>query len=137
MSWIAKRTTSGGTALFFMASIARLPLGTASALEFLGPLGVAVLRAQGTSRLLPALAAAGVALLTHPWHGAVDAVGVALALAAALSWAVYIILTQRVGDEVDGLHGLAISMPVAGVLATLVAGPSLAGELTPRLVLDG
>src|SRR5690349_13250478 len=42
---------TSGTALFFMASIGRLPLGTASALEFLGPLGVAVLRGRGRVRM--------------------------------------------------------------------------------------
>ena len=62
-------------------------------------------------------------LLTEPWHGAADPVGVAFALAAAVCWAAYILLTQRVGDEVTGLQGLAVSMPVAGLVATAVAGP--------------
>ena len=35
---------TAGLTMFFMAAVARLPLGTASALEFLGPLGVAVVR---------------------------------------------------------------------------------------------
>ena len=65
-----------------MAAIARLPMGTASALEFLGPLGVAVWRGRGAARAFAALAAVGVLLLTEPWHGAVDLVGVAFALAA-------------------------------------------------------
>ena len=60
---------TSGTALFFMASIARLPLGTASALEFLGPLGVAVLRGRGGSRIWPVVAAVGVVCLTQPWTG--------------------------------------------------------------------
>jgi inner membrane transporter RhtA len=128
---------TGLVTICFTASVQRLALGTASALEFLGPLSVAVLRGQGTSRSWPLVAAAGVVLLTQPWHGAVDAMGVAFALAAALSWALYIVLTQHVGDEVDGLHGLAISMPVAGLLSAVIAGPSLAGELNAHLVLDG
>jgi inner membrane transporter RhtA len=37
---------------FFLAAVARLPLGTASALEILGPLGVAVVRGRGRGRLL-------------------------------------------------------------------------------------
>jgi inner membrane transporter RhtA len=78
-----------------------------------------------------------VLLLTEPWHGGVDLLGVAFALAAAVSWAAYILLTQRVGDEVSGLRGLAISMPVAAVVATLVAGPSVLGTLTWELVLAG
>jgi inner membrane transporter RhtA len=123
--------------MLFMAAVARLPLGTASALEFLGPLGVAVARGRGRRLLWPALAAVGVVLLTEPWHGATDPVGVAFALAAAVCWAGYILLTQRVGDEVTGVRGLAVSMPVAGVLATVVAGPSVLGHLDAGLLLAG
>jgi inner membrane transporter RhtA len=129
---------TAGVTMFFLAAVARLPLGTASALEFLGPLGVAVARGHGRGRLMfPALAAAGVLLLTEPWHGTVDAVGLACALAAAACWAGYIMLTQRVGDEVTGIRGLAISLPVAGLVATAVAGPSAIGHLTPELLLLG
>jgi inner membrane transporter RhtA len=85
----------------------------------------------------PALAAVGVVLLTEPWHGGADPVGVAFALAAAVCWAAYILLTQRVGDEVAGLRGLAVSMPVAALAATVVVGPSVLGTLTPELVLVG
>ena len=121
----------------FMAAVARLPLGTASALEFLGPLGVAVARGRGAAKVWPVLAAVGVVLLTRPWSGLVDLVGVGFALAAAALWAAYILLTQRVGDEVSGLRGLAVSMPVAGLVATVVAGPFVAGDLTVELVLAG
>src|SRR5208283_3926312 len=59
-----------GVTMLFMAAVARLPLGTASALEFLGPLGVAVARGRGGRMLLwPGLAAVGVLVLTHPWQG--------------------------------------------------------------------
>jgi inner membrane transporter RhtA len=123
--------------LCFMAAVARLPLGTASALEFLGPLGVATARGRGALKVWPAIAAAGVVLLTQPWHGASDAAGIAFALAAAVGWAAYILLTQAVGDEVAGLHGLAVSMPVAGVVALLVARPDPAVVLAPGMVLAG
>lgn len=123
--------------MLFMAALERLPLGTASALEFLGPLGVAIARGQGGRKLWPALAAVGVLLLTQPWSGAADPVGVAFALGAAVCWAAYILLTQRVGDEVLGIKGLAVSMPVAGLVATAVAGPSTFGQLTPELLLIG
>jgi inner membrane transporter RhtA len=128
---------TAGLTMTFMAAVARLPLGTASALEFLGPLGVAVARGRGGAKVWPVLAAVGVVLLTRPWSGLVDLVGVGFALAAAVLWAAYILLTQRVGDEVSGLRGLAVSMPVAGLVATLVAGPSVAGDLTVELVLAG
>lgn len=96
--------------LLFMAALDRIPLGTASALEFLGPLGVAVLRGRGRGRLLwPGLAGIGVIVLTQPWSGTVDPVGVAFALSAAVCWACYILLTQKVGDGVAGINGLAVS----------------------------
>jgi inner membrane transporter RhtA len=128
---------TAGITMLFMAAIARLPLGTASALEFLGPLGVAVARGRRGARVWPVLAAAGVLLLTEPWHGTADPVGVAYALGAGACWAAYILLTQRVGDAVSGFAGIAVSMPVAAVVATLVVGPSVIGDLTPQLLLIG
>ncbi|MEU5884114.1 EamA family transporter [Spirillospora sp. NPDC047279] len=128
---------TAGMTLLFMAAVERLPLGTASALEFLGPLGVAVVRGRGGRKVWPLLAAAGVLLLTEPWHGATDLVGVACALAAAACWAAYILLTQRVGDRVAGVAGLAISMPVAALVATVIAGPSVLDRLTWPILVAG
>jgi inner membrane transporter RhtA len=124
--------------LLFMAALGRIPLGTASALEFLGPLGVAVAHGKGGHRVVwPAVAAVGVVLLTAPWAGAVDPVGVMFALGAALCWASYILLTQRVGDEVAGINGLAVSMPVAGLVATVAVGPAVFDRMTPQILLIG
>ena len=129
---------TAGVTMLFMTAVARLPLGTASALEFLGPLGVAVARSRGGRMLAwPVLAAVGVVLLTEPWHGSVDVAGVALALSAAVCWAAYILLTQAVGDELTGLHGLAVSLPVAGLVATVVAGPGAFPSMTWELALVG
>ena len=128
---VALGVATAGVTMCFMAAIDRLPLGTASALEFLGPLGVAVARGQGATKLWPAIAAVGIVLLTEPWHGSADPIGVAFALAAAVCWAAYIVLTQRVGDEVKGLNGLAISMPVAGLISIAIAGPSLPASSRP------
>jgi inner membrane transporter RhtA len=134
---IALGVVTAGLTMLFMAAVARLPLGTASALEFLGPLGVAVVRSRGIGRLWALAAAVGVLLLTQPWAGTSDPVGVAFALGAAACWAAYILLTQRVGDEVSGVAGLSISMPVAALTATVVAGPGVVGHLTPELLLAG
>ena len=124
--------------LLFMAALDRIPLGTASALEFLGPLGVAVATAGAGRRMLwPALAGLGVLLLTEPWSGNVDLVGVLFALASAVCWAGYILLTQRVGDDVAGVNGLAVSLPTAGLVATLVVGPMAFDRITPDLILIG
>jgi inner membrane transporter RhtA len=135
---VALGMVTAGVTMLFMAAVARLPLGTASALEFLGPLGVAVARGRGGRRLLwPGLAAAGVLLLTHPWQGAASLPGIACALGAAACWAAYILLTQAVGDELAGLQGLAVSIPVAAVVATAVAGPGVIPVLTPHLLVVG
>ncbi|AEV75517.1 putative permease, DMT superfamily [Mycolicibacterium rhodesiae NBB3] len=124
--------------LLFMAALDRIPLGTASALEFLGPLGVAVAHGRGRQRFVwPGLAAVGVVLLTQPWAGVIDPVGVMFALAAAVCWATYILLTQRVGDQVAGINGLAVSMPVAGLVATITVGPAVFGRMTPEILLIG
>ncbi|MCK8679430.1 EamA family transporter [Streptomyces lichenis] len=131
---------TAGMMVFFMLAIAHLPLGTASALEFLGPLAVSLFGPGRGRGVWTVLAAVGVLLLTEPWHaGGADLVGVAYALAAACCWAAYILLTQRVGDRVTGLGGLAVSMPVAGIVGLLVGAPSLWGRLdwTALLVVLG
>jgi inner membrane transporter RhtA len=137
LACIALGVVTAAVTMLFMSAIARLPLGTASALEFLGPLGVAVARGRGGRRIWPVLAAVGVVLLTEPWQGGDDLAGIGFALAAGVAWAAYILLTQRVGDEVAGIHGLAVSLPVAGIVATLVAGPSVLVDLTWPIVFAG
>lgn len=124
--------------LFFMASLDRLSLGTATALEFLGPLAVAVVHGKGRHRLWwPALAALGVVLLCQPFDGGIDGKGALLAIAAGVCWALYILLTQRVGDEVSGVNGLAVSMPVAGIVSSLFVSTEVFGRMTPDLLLIG
>jgi inner membrane transporter RhtA len=115
---------TAGLMMLFMLAIARIPLGTASALEFLGPLTVSVLGPGGGRRGWAVLAAIGVVLLTRPWTGGIDYAGLAFALGAGACWGIYILLTQHVGDRVTGLSGLAVSIPVAGIVALLAAGPS-------------
>lgn len=123
--------------VLFMLAVVRLPLGMASALEFLGPLGVAVVRGRAAGRWWALVAACGVIALTEPWHGHADLAGVAFALGAGACWAAYILLTQRAGDAVTGLNALAVSMPVAALAATVVIGPGSFDRLDPGLVLLG
>src|SRR5882757_6684166 len=138
MACVMLGVVTASVTMLFMAAVDRIPLGTASAIEFLGPLGVAVARGRGGHRFVwPGLAGVGVVLLTNPWAGTVDPIGVLYALAAALCWAGYILLTQHVGDGVDGINGLAVSMPVAGVVATLVAGPAVLAKMTPDILIIG
>jgi inner membrane transporter RhtA len=123
--------------LAFIEAVARIPLGTAAAIEFLGPLGVAAIRSHRRSALVwPALALAGVIGLTEPWHGQPNLSGVGFAAVAAVAWAGYILLTQRVGAQLHGLHGLAISLSTAALAAApLAAWPALRG-LTPVIALQ-
>ena len=126
---------TGALMLLFTLAIARIPLGTASALEFLGPLTVSLCGPGGGSRPWAVPAAAGVVLLTQPWHGGTDPAGLAFALAAAGCWGAYILLTQHVGDRVSGLSGLAVSVPVAGLVAMLAAAPDLGRVTWPLLAI--
>ena len=113
--------------LCFFAAIDRIPLGTASALEFLGPLALAMAGLRRPVDVVwPLAAVSGVVTLTDPWTSSVDLVGVGFALAAAVGWGAYIVLTQRVADRFAGLDGLALSMTAAAVCAT---GPGLAGAV--------
>jgi inner membrane transporter RhtA len=116
---------TAGLTLLFMLAVARIPLGTASALEFLGPLAVSLYGPGRGVRRWAAPAAVGVVLLTQPWQGGINPAGLTFALAAAACWGAYILLTQHVGDHVTGLTGLAVSMPVAGAIGMFAAGPSL------------
>lgn len=101
----------------FYEAIARIPLGTAVAIEFTGPIAVAVF---GSRRRLDyvaaALVGAGVCLLAGV-QSDVDAVGVAFALLAAALWAGYIVLGKRVADAGAGLDSLAVGMAVAAVVS--------------------
>jgi inner membrane transporter RhtA len=97
-----------------------------------------VAHGKGSHRLAwPGLAALGVILLTQPWAGTVDPIGVLFALGAAACWASYILLTQRAGDEVSGINALAVSMPVAGLVATVAVGPLVLPRMTPDILLFG
>lgn len=91
---------SGLMTLFFLAAISRLPLGTAIAIDFLGPLTVAVLASRSKGAFVwPVLAFAGVLILTQPWEPTVDLVGVGFAALAGTMWGLYIVLMQLVGDR--------------------------------------
>jgi inner membrane transporter RhtA len=128
---------TGTTTLFFLASLERIPLGTAVAIDFLGPLGVAVFRSQNRRNLVwPVFAAVGVLLLTEPWTGRVDLVGVLLAGVAAFGWAGYILLTQVVGDRFSGVDGLAITIPIAALAASIVGIPQAWGNVTGLVLLQ-
>ena len=96
----------------FYESIARIPLGTAVSIEFIGPVAVAVIRGHGwRPRIAAVLAFAGVACIGGL---ALDLsvpsvrVGVAWILLAALAWSAYIVVGQKASTTRDGVTNLAL-----------------------------
>ncbi|MFB8003768.1 DMT family transporter [Nocardia sp. NPDC056000] len=128
--------------IVFFEAIARIPLGTAVAIEFLGPVAVATLGSRRARDLLAvALVAIGVILLAGVQLD-VEPVGIAFALAAAVLWAGYILVGKRVADAGDGQDSLAVGMAAAAILsAPFVLIPQFAIDATvfadPRTWLLG
>lgn len=124
----------------FYEALARLPLGVAVTIEFLGPLGLAVVGSRRLLDLLWALlAAAGVLLLAaRGEHSGVHATGVLLALGTAACWACYILLSKRVGAAFAQLDGLAIALGV-GSLLVIPVGVAEGGSavLRPAVLAGG
>jgi threonine/homoserine efflux transporter RhtA len=142
-------------------SFARIPLGVAVTIEFLGPLAVAVaFSRRWLDAVWVVMAAAGVLLLTQgggarlasgsggaasqvsragPVLGlSTQAAGIAFGLIAAAGWAAYILLSRATGRRFSGSSGLVIAMVVAALLVTgpaiAQAGPAL---LHPSVIAEG
>jgi inner membrane transporter RhtA len=145
-------TVAFGVALGFMnlaiyQAFARIPLGIAVTIEFLGPLAVTVAGAfsagrtgAGRTRTLgyAALAAAGVVLLGNAAAAGINWAGVAWAAAAAVAWACYIIGSKTTGQRMPGSSGLVVAMCVAALVVTppgVIAGG--ARMFRPSLLAQG
>lgn len=109
----------GAMNLFFYAALEHIPLGIAVALEFTGPLAVALFGARKPLDFFwIGLAVAGFALLL-PWgeaSGDISPIGIVLALCAGACWAGYIIFGQRAGTG-GGPHIAALGVGTAAVIA--------------------
>lgn len=121
--WTSALVLGSTTALMtmsFFAAIERIPLGLAVAIDFLGPLSVATIGYGLSRRLLwPLIAALGVLALAHDGEGWVgNSGGILFALGAGTGWAIYIVLTKKIGASFKGLEGLSISLMVAALVAT-------------------
>lgn len=102
-------------------SFARIPLGIAVTIEFIGPLTLAVLGSRRARDLVwVGLAAVGVLLLGFE-PADLTVAGVAYALLAGAAWAAYILLSASTGARWPGLDGLAIASVLATVLLTVPA----------------
>lgn len=122
---------SGLEAIAFLAAIARIPLGTVVAIEFLGPLTVAAVRSHRARALIwPGVALLGVVLLTEPWQGDINLAGIAFAGCAGIGWAAYILLTQQIGDRFSGIGALSIPIVIAAATSAVVGIPQAAGHLS-------
>jgi inner membrane transporter RhtA len=122
----------------FYQSFARIPLGIAVTIEFLGPLAVALIGSRRPRDLVwVVLAAIGVALLgLAPAN--LNWAGVGFGLLAGLCWAFYILLSAKTGQHWPGVSGLALASLVgAGVLAPPAIAEAGATLLEPRVLLLG
>ncbi|MFI0479901.1 EamA family transporter [Actinomadura sp. 9N215] len=120
-------------------SFARIPLGVAVTIEFLGPLTVSIIASRRPRDLLwVLLAGAGVVMLARGGAADLDPVGIAFALLAGACWAGYILLTAKVGQRFPGSTGLAFAS-IVGSVAILPLGVASAGSalLDPLLLLIG
>jgi inner membrane transporter RhtA len=123
----------------YYEAAARVPLGVAVTLEFIGPLGLAVVMSRRLRDLTwVACAAAGVLLLYEGGVERLDPVGVAFGFAAGACWAAYILLGARVGRAFPAGQGLAVAM-VAGSIAILplTAATATAELFEPKVLLLG
>ncbi len=119
-------------------SFARIPLGIAVTIEFLGPLTVAVAASRRRTDLVwVVLAGLGVALLGVS-RTSLSLAGVLFALLAGAGWAAYILLSAQTGKRWSGISGLAIASLVGSVVlappAVIEAGSAL---LQPKVLLLG
>lgn len=118
----------GAMNMFFYSALASIPLGVAVALEFTGPLAVAL---AGSRRPLDffwvvlAVVGLGALLPLGQGGGQIGAAGVLLALAAGACWAGYIIFGQRAGTG-GGPHITALGVTIAALIA-LPLGVARAG----------
>ncbi len=126
-----------GMTLAIYSALDRIPMGLASTLEFVGPLGVALV---GSRRLFDLvwvmLAGLGILLLMPALGGAVDPSGIGLALLSGGFWAGYILLSAPASRVFQKGTGLALSMTVASVIL-MPPGVAQAGTalLNPALLL--
>lgn len=112
-------------------SFARIPLGIAVTIEFLGPLTVAVLGSRRPRDLAwVVLAATGVVILGFE-PGDLTLAGVLFALLAGAAWAAYILLSAGTGRRWPGIDGLA----VASVVGAVVLAPAAVAEAGSDLLV--
>ena len=107
--------------LCFYAALSRIPLGVTVAVEFSGPLAVAVFTSRrGLDFCWVVLAIGGLLLLLPIGHlgAGIDPVGILYALGAGACWALYIVFGQKAGAA----HG-AQTVALGSVISTIIIAP--------------
>lgn len=122
----------------FYQAIARIPLGGAVAIEYLGPFLVAALAKRSWRHFsFVVLAGIGVLALSRP-GGGLTLVGSLFAAGSGVGWSGYAFASHRVGGTTTGYEGLAVSMSIGALLTlpmsigsahVLVAHPDLLGRI--------
>ncbi|MGH8136571.1 MAG: threonine/homoserine exporter RhtA [Steroidobacteraceae bacterium] len=123
--------------LFFYSALSRVPLGIAVALEFSGPLAVAVFASRRRIDFFwVVLATAGLLLLLPIAHvsAGIDPVGVVYALAAGGCWALYIIFGQKAGAD-HGAQTVALGSVISAILVAPIGVVTAGTALLSRSVL--
>lgn len=118
----------GAMNLVFYLSLRTIPLGIAVALEFTGPLALALFHSRRPLNFVWIALVAGGLLLLLPLRGAektLDPIGVMYALAAGVGWAIYIVLGQRAGAAY-GPNAVTLGTSI-GALVAIPAGFAHAG----------
>ncbi|WP_149980028.1 EamA family transporter [Pseudoalteromonas rhizosphaerae] len=122
----------GGMNILFYYAIERIPLGIAVALEFTGPLAVALLSSRRKRDLFwVACAIAGIVMLLPDMKGeeSLDLLGVILALGAGACWAGYILFGKKTGNQSSGGMTVALGMSVAALILVPYGAISQGGAL--------
>ena len=122
--------------LYYMA-LRTLPLGITVAIEFTGPLAVAVLASRRAIDFLwIALAAAGLALLLPLGHvqGNIDPTGALFALGAGSCWGLYIVFGQKAGADY-GAQTVALGSVIASIIVVPIGVAEAGGRLFTAAVL--
>lgn len=125
----------GAMNLLFYLALARVPLGIAVALEFTGPLCLAVVLSRRSADFAWTLLAAAGLLLLLPFDlsvHALDPVGMAFAVAAGACWAAYSVLGQKAGDA----HGAATASMGIAIAAVLIVPFGVAHAGSRLWVID-
>ena len=131
----------GGMNFSFYLALERIPLGLAVTLEFVGPLGVALVGSRRPMDLVWVLLAGAGIFLLSPWAGdasAIDPLGASLALLAGAFWAAYILVGARTVGKLTEVESVTAGMVVAtAVVLPFALASGAAARMNPTLAAMG